>query len=281
MEVLALGCLKKHRKRQGKKRTRKCCRKIIIKKKIKGARGPQGPQGDPGAPGLPGEQGLQGPQGPEGTRGETGLTGLTGPTGPTGPTGLTGQTGLTGPAGPAGPAGATGATGPAGPAGPQGLVGPAGAAGPAGAPFTPSSLFVFSTLEQALVAGPAGGGEGGVVAFNNPLVNGTALSFTGPSTINIIEDGVYSIEWEVTPIPPAEPGISVFALFADSVLVPGSNYGSFNDTNPYTGQVIAELAAGTALTLNRFDDTGGVVVLNAVIEGNPIINASIVIIKIG
>ncbi|MUT68091.1 hypothetical protein GOM71_19470 [Paenibacillus sp. NEAU-GSW1] len=107
------------------------------------------------------------------------------------------------------------------------------------------------------------------------------MSFTAPSTINILESGLYSIEWEVFPLPPAEPGISVFALFADSVLVAGSNYGSRDDTNPYTGQVLASLSAGVALTLNRFDDTGGGVTLNPTIIGNPIINASVLIVKIG
>ncbi|MFF2090043.1 collagen-like protein [Paenibacillus sp. NPDC058174] len=168
-----------------------------------------------------------------------------------------------------------------GPAGPQGLTGLTGATGPEGPPFTPSSLFVSSTLEQNLSSGPDGGGEGGAVAFNNNLVSGTALSFTGPSTINILETGIYSISWEIYPLPPEEPGVSIFALFADSVLVTGSNYGTNNETRPYTGQTIAALTAGTALTLNRFDDTGGGVVLNTTIEGNPIINASIVIIKIG
>ncbi|WP_284242051.1 collagen-like protein [Paenibacillus glycanilyticus] len=254
-----------------------------MKKIIKGTRGPRGPQGtsgDPGAQGLPGPQGATGLQGPQG---HSGPSGLTGPAGLTGSTGLTGPSGLTGPAGSTGPTGPTGATGPAGPQGLIGLTGATGPTGPEGPPFIPSSLFVSSTLEQNIPSGPQGGGEGGAVSFNNSVINGTALTFSGPSAITIVEDGVYSIVWEISPLAPIEPGsgISVFALFADSLLVAGSNYGSPNNANPYTGQVIASLGSGTTLTLNRFDDTGGGVVLNATILGNPIINASIVIIKIG
>ncbi|MFF2479828.1 collagen-like protein [Paenibacillus sp. NPDC058071] len=194
------------------------------------------------------------------------MTGETGETGPAGPTGETGPTG---------PAGATGARGPSGLQGPAGVTGPPGAAGTS---FITSALFVRSTIEQELAAAPSPGAQGPVVQFDNTaVVTGTALSFTAPSSINILETGLYSIEWEVFPISEED---SVFGLFINSVLVAGSNYGTSTDSNPYTGQTLVNLTAGGVLTLHRIDDTASFVELNTSVGDTPVINASIVILKI-
>ncbi|MBE1441782.1 collagen-like protein [Paenibacillus sp. OAS669] len=206
----------------------------------------------PGPPGPPGPQGPQGPAGPPG------------PPGPIGPTGLTGETGPTGPTGP------TGETGPAGPPGPAGGIA--------------SFAFLCSTVDQIVAAAPTPGGQGGAVTFNNPIVTGTAISFTSPSTINILETGTYNISWEVFPT----PGDNAFGLFFDpdgagpapATLVPCSNYGTSAGNQPYQGQVVATLTAGGTLTLNRIDNMGALTLQSTIGGGTPVVSASIVIEKL-
>jgi hypothetical protein len=129
--------------------------------------------------------------------------------------------------GPTGPAGSTGATGPIAP---------------------PNFAYLYSTVTQVLPP-PKPGGEGGPVTFNNSVINSTAISFTPPASINILQTGFYRITWEVFPT----AGVSAFGIFFGPgllTLVPGSDYGTNTGNDPYTGQVIAQLVAGEVLTLN-------------------------------
>lgn len=162
-----------------------------------------------------------------------------------------------GPAGPQGPAGVQGPTGLTGPAGPQGIQGPAGPQGPAGG----ISAFAFfcSTEAQTVTAPAVVGGQGGAVTFNEtPVIVNTAISFTGPSSININESGFYNISWEVFP----GAGSNAWGLFYDpdgagptaASLVPCSNYGTTAGGQPYQGQVTAFLTAGGVLTLNNINN---------------------------
>ncbi|MFC4098883.1 hypothetical protein [Paenibacillus xanthanilyticus] len=121
------------------------------------------------------------------------------------------------------------------------------------------------------------------MTFNDGVINSTALTFTAPSTINVLESGFYHISWEVFPT----PGNSAFGLFFDPdaagplppALVPCSNYGSSAGNNPYQGQVVAQLTAGGVLTLNRIDNMGVVTLQAAIGGGTPVVSASIVIQK--
>lgn len=203
----------------------------------------------PGPPGPPGPQGPQGPQGIQGIPGPQGLTGATG---------------------------ATGAQGPAGPTGPQGPTGPA----------SPDTFaFLCSTADQVVAAAAAPGAQGGAVTFNNSLINSTDVSFTAPSTINILTTGFYRITWEVFPT----PGNSAFGLFFDPdgaagptlpTLVPCSNYGTNAGNQPYTGEVVASLTAGGTLTLNRIDNMGALALQATIGGGTPVVSASLIIEKL-
>ncbi|WP_339294319.1 collagen-like protein [Paenibacillus sp. FSL W7-1279] len=202
---------------------------------------------------------------------------MPGPQGPQGPQGVPGPQGIPGPQG---LAGAQGIPGPVGPAGPAGAPGPAGPTGPAGG--LAAFAFVCSTEAQTVAAAPAPGAQGGAVTFNNPpVIGGTSVTFTAPSTFTINETGVYHISWEVFPV----AGNSAFGLFFDPdgvgpaapALVPCSNYGSGAGNQPYQGQVVASLTAGGVLTLNRIDNMGAQTLLNAIGGGTPTVSASIVI----
>ncbi|WP_260845809.1 hypothetical protein [Paenibacillus sp. Y412MC10] len=141
-----------------------------------------------------------------------------------------------------------------------------------------------STVDQTVAAAPTPGGQGGAVTFNNSVINGTATSFTSPSTVNILETGFYNISWEVFPT----AGNSAFGLFFDpdaagplpATLVPCSNYGSGAGNNPYQGQVVARLTAGGILTLNRIDNMGTQTLQGSIGGGTPTTSASIVIEKL-
>ncbi|WP_281278957.1 collagen-like protein [Paenibacillus kobensis] len=195
---------------------------------------------------------MQGVQGAQGVPGPQGLQGVQGPTGLTGP------------------------TGPQGPQGPQGPEGPAGGIS--------SSAFVCSTEEQNIAAAAVPGGQGEAVAFTDSVINGTAITFTAPTNLNINENGLYLISWEVFPT----PGDNAFGLFFDpdgagpgaATLVPCSNYGTSAGNQPYQGQVVAQLTAGGVLTLNRIDNMGNLVLRNAIGGGTPTVSASLVIEKL-
>ena len=117
--------------------------------------------------------------------------------------------------------------------------------------------------------------------FTDSLHVGTALTFTGPTEIEILESGYYHINWEVF-----KWGYdSAFALFFDAgagaAMVPGSNYGAMAHDEFYHGQVIASLSEGGVLTLNRIDSLYNQTIYNQIGDGTRVIGASIVIIKIG
>ncbi|MCK9862876.1 hypothetical protein [Paenibacillus sp. ATY16] len=139
-------------------------------------------------------------------------------------------------------------------------------------------------MDQTVAAAPTPGGLGGAVTFNHSVINSTAVSFTAPSTINILESGFYLISWEIFPT----PGNSAFGLWFDSdaagpilpTLVLCSNYGSSAGNNPYQGQVVAQLTAGGTLTLNRIDNMGALTLQASIGGGTPVVSASIVIEKL-
>jgi hypothetical protein len=167
-----------------------------------------------------------------------------------------------------------GRVGPPGPPGPQGPAGPAGGIS--------SFAFLCNTSPVTTTAAPTPGGQGGAVPFTNSVIQGTAISFTAPATININETGFYNISWEVFP----QQGNTAFGLFFDPAgaapasLVLCSNYGSTAGAQPYQGQVVARLTAGGTLTLNRIDPSGNVVLMADIGGGTPVVSASIVIEKL-
>jgi len=106
---------------------------------------------------------------------------------------------------------------------------------------------------------------------------GAALSFAGPTEIEVLESGYYSISWDVY-----KWGYdSAFALFFNGTMVLGSNYGAMAHDEKYHGQTIAALSAGGVLTLNRIDSMYNQTIYNQIGDGTRVIGASIVIIKIG
>lgn len=228
-----------------------------------GPQGPPGPQGIPGPEGPQGLQGLQGIPGPEGLQGPQGLQGIPGPEGPQGPQGL------------------QGIPGPEGPQGLQGLQGIPGPEGPQGS-FESNFLFVWESGEQLIAPAPSAGVQGPAVAFTGFLAAGSALSFSGPAQIAILESGYYNVSWEVY-----KWGYdSAFALFftpfdADSAMVPGSNYGAMAHDGTYRGQAVALLSAGGILTLNRIDNLNAQTIFNQISGGAFVTGASIIIMKIG
>lgn len=140
-------------------------------------------------------------------------------------------------------------------------------------------------MDQTVAAAPTPGGLGGVVTFNNSVINSTNVSFTPPSTVNILTTGFYEITWEVFPT----PGNSAFGLFFDpdgagplpATLVPCSNYGTNAGNQPYSGQVVAELTAGGTLTLHRIDNMGALTLQATIGGGTPVVSASLLIEKLG
>jgi len=106
---------------------------------------------------------------------------------------------------------------------------------------------------------------------------GAALSFAGPTEIELLESGYYHISWDVF-----KWGYdSAFALFFNGSMVPGSNYGAMAHDEKYHGQVIASLSEGGILTLNRIDGMYNQTIFNQIGDGTRVTGASIVIIKIG
>ncbi|WP_256252926.1 collagen-like protein [Paenibacillus sp. UNC496MF] len=141
--------------------------------------------------------------------------------------------------------------------------------------------FLCSTVDQTIAAAPAPGAQGGAVTFNNTVINSTDVTFTAPSTVNILRTGFYRITWEVFPT----AGNSAFGLFFDPdgpgptppALVPCSNYGTSAGNQPYTGQVVAQLTAGGTLTLNRIDNMGALTLQASIGGGTAVTSASLII----
>src|SRR5204862_6574773 len=90
-------------------------------------------------------------------------------------TGTAGAQGATGPGGP------TGATGPSGPSGPTGVTGPGGSS---------AYIYLFNVGAQLVTAGSP-------VAFNG-VVAGPGLAFAGPSTVTVLNTGVYRATFSLT-----------------------------------------------------------------------------------
>jgi len=147
-------------------------------------------------------------------------------------------------------------------------------------PASQACLFVWTTDEQPLAPSPAAGEQGDAVVFTDAVIAGSALKFTGPAEINVLEPGYYSISWEVY-----KWGYdSAFALFFDAgagaAMVPGSNYGAMAHDETYRGQAVAPLTAGGVLTLNRIDTLDTQTIFNQIAGGTPVTGASIVMVKV-
>jgi len=155
--------------------------------------------------------------------------------------------------------------------------GPTGATGT----FEQAFLFVWTEDEQPLAPTPVAGEQGDAVKFTGSLIEGAALSFEGPTEIEILESGFYHINWQVY-----KWGYdSAFALFFNAgtgaAMLPGSNYGAMAHDEFYRGQAIASLSEGGVLTLNRIDSMYNQNIYNQIGDGTRVTGASIVIIKIG
>ncbi len=249
-----------------------CCTDCVC---LPGPQGPMGPQGAPGPQGSPGTNGIdgiRGPAGPTGSKGEQGVPGIPGPpgsngangaTGPAGPTGPKGEQGIQGVPGLPGADGANGAPGPKGPAGPsgptgaqggQGMQGPMGPQGPC-CPRAGGVANVYSSLDQII-----GSGESVLFENANAFTVGEFDLTMAPTTgdITFLKSGVYVISWTIEgqllpPYPDPVPGWS-FALFLDSLPVPGSCFSGFNIfleelTNMVSGGVAITATAGQVLSL--------------------------------
>lgn len=207
--------------------------------------------------------------GPTGPRGSTGSSGSRGPRGPAGATGATGSAGATGATGTGG-----GATGPTGPTGPTGAFGgPTGPTGPTGATGAGISDYAYIyNLSARVVALEAD------VIFdqNGPITPGFSHG-TPSSIISINQPGVYKVDFSVSGTEPNQ-----FTLFFNSILVPGTTYGSGAGTQQNTGQVIfVALGAGT-LTLKNHSSAAAVTLAAAPPIGGTAasVNASISILKL-
>jgi len=136
-----------------------------------------------------------------------------------------------------------------------------------------------TTQTQSLPPSPSSGEKGVAVQFTDNTIVGTALYFTGPDTIEVLETGHYHVNWKVY-----ESGYdSAFALFggtAGDQMLPGSNYGTMSHDGAYSGQSISLLTEGDTLTLNRIDNLYDQTILNQVSGGTLVIGASMVIIKL-
>ncbi|MFE4124240.1 hypothetical protein, partial [Priestia sp. YIM B13486] len=198
------------------------------------------------------------PAGPTGPAGDTGPAGPTGPAGDTGPAGPTGPAGDTGPAGPTGPAGDTGPAGPTGPAGDTGPAGPTGPTGPAGATgtsLTANSMFASNTSGSTIAVVTAG--------TDVPLPDHTTLdSFSSVDniTFTVPATGRYHITYQIN---------TIAASFAKSRLllngttpIPGSIVSPASATLIYNNDVIFSLVTGNTITLQLFDLTGNVTLVN-------------------
>lgn len=250
---------------------------------LKGDKGPRGPKGKRGRRGYEGPEGprgyrgYEGPQGEPGTavaKGDTGPAGPVGPQGPVGPTGpqgppgLTGLQGSTGPAGPVGPigpigvTGPTGLTGPVGSLGPVGPVGPTGLTGPVGPQGIPGGIIDYAYLyntDQLILQ------TNSPAQFSNPLVLSSGITYSS-GNITLVNPGLYSVYFNVQPSQP-----SSFALFLNSVVLPGSIY------NTISGQMIVTVPINNMI-LNLVNVSPTNVTIPQILNGAQlVVNTSILI----
>jgi hypothetical protein len=181
-----------------------------------GAAGATGSTGATGATGVPGATGATGPMGNTGATGSTGGTGSTGATGSTGLTGGTGATGSNGSTGATGDAGTTGATGATGDTGPTGATGTNGLG---------SFGYAFNTSATVIVAGDAATFDSAGPVF------GLIPPPPGGSTFTVINDGVYTLEYQVRGSSNAlSTDPLVFEIRVNAVALNGSKYASDEPT---------------------------------------------------
>ncbi|MBD7984494.1 hypothetical protein H9649_07875 [Sporosarcina sp. Sa2YVA2] len=151
---------------------------------------------------------------------------------------------------------------------PPGQQGPAGPPGPAGGVL--GAAYIYDTTQQRLEQGDA-------VTFNmngNITPAGFVTHVAGSAQITITQTGTYLITYEVNP----QQGTSAFALFNGATQIGGTSYGSTSGGQPYVGQQIVTLTAGSVLTVRNLD---GVTTLNNVIPPTiPVNSASIVIVRL-
>lgn len=131
--------------------------------------------------------------------------------------------------------------------------------------------YIYDTTQQRNI--PAGGN----VTFNtngNITPAGFVTHVPGQATITINQTGTYLITYEVNP----QTGTSAFRLFNGAAPITGTSYGASSGGQPYVGQQIITLTAGSVLTLRNID---GQTTLDNVISPNVPVNiASIVIVRV-
>lgn len=178
---------------------------------------------------------------------EDDLGGSTGPTGATGAMGATGATGSTG---------ATGATGTTGATGPE---------------VSTDYAYIFNTCEQMVPV------EGDVEFNRNGLIVGGIAHTLSEAEILVTTPGSYKVTFSVSGVEANQ-----FALFQDGATpVDGAVYGSGDENQQNTGQVIILVTTPIILTLRNHSSTTPV--LLQCFAGGSAVNttASIVIQRLG
>lgn len=175
-------------------------------------------------------------------RGATGATGDVGPQGPTGPRGPRG------PAGPTGDEGLQGIQGPTGNDGPQGATGATGPTGPRG--LSAFAYFSKTNDDPVLPNSPV------IFNFNSPS-NTLNITNNGAGTFTINEDGIYYINYIITPFSNGAPRLVAGIVTSTSPFVPESFY-KIEPVSPVpvlAGQLIYQFAAGTTFSLSNLSTT--------------------------
>ena len=104
-----------------------------------------------------------------------------------------------------------------------------------------------------------------------PAVSHTA----GTSSVTFNQAGNYEVQYSVSANEPNQ-----FALFLNSVAVPGSIYGSGAGTQQNTGQAVVTAAAGDVLTLRNHTSAAAVTLATVVGGTQANVNASLMITKL-
>ncbi len=161
--------------------------------------------------------------------------------------------------------------------GPAGLIGPArvgivGLAGPAGParPATPAAIVVYANVynvgaQTVTIEADA------TLDTNRPLLGATHAS--GATAVVLTAAGTYFFTYTMS-----GTELNQFALYANRVLIPRSISGSGAGTQVNTGQVIATMAARTAITLHNHTSAAAVTLATLISGTATNNNASIVIL---
>jgi Collagen triple helix repeat (20 copies) len=197
------------------------------------------------------QQGRQGAPGAKGRPGAAGATGSAGAIGAQGPQGLQGDTGSQG---------AKGDTGAQGPRGETGAAGTIGAS---------TYAYIYGTGFQSVPI------DGAISFAWNGIVTAGLSHTSGDSAITVQSAGLYRVSFSETALDPNQFGTAI-----NDVVVPGTIYGTPNLLEQNTGQAILSLHVGDTLTIVNTSATA--VVLASAAGGNqPVVNASVVIEKLG